>query len=627
VTLPGGPDNVNIPDGLPALLFPKSSPGSTQTLSGGYELTQANVELALKNDKVFSNPAVTPVRDAVRDLIAKWPIIGDLVEAITGEEDGDLNDLGTWSNNIMAALGDAITTGNWNSLLTSLFGGTTVGSTVQQSAVPTLPQTKITNLVTDLGDRLLTTVHNVLLTQLYGGTSVLTKLLSANVPSLDATILTTGTVASGRIPNITKSMSTDMATLNDHIANAFYGADNFVGDTLDVAREQMDRLYDMVLQNAQDLTALRTGSTAGQISGKSYSVGLSTAPLGALPSSFLVTYSGGGATPSTFVIKNTTAGGSKAAAWLADAGSTDRTARVEFVEGETNTDYQYVSVVMKSPPDANASPVFSIIGRESSDRQNYIFFDVYTSGSTRYARLGCCVGGTRTTWKSGTFTFNMNLGLRCGVGANDRQFQAVAGNTVILDHTEVGTTSQMGAAYRRGGFITEFKDAGNSSAGGVQSFSLADNAPPDVIGTAAGFVRTSTSAVTLNAGTNDLPTNFWGATRYCSPDIDDDLTNGDFTVTTPGQYKVDAQIFWNASQSALIKLLLRVNGTTVRSWVCAPTARALQGSWVVPLNSGDVVSLATSNSGLSTSTMIGSTDGADTFMDIALVDFRNTTQI
>lgn len=34
-----------------------------------------------------------------------WPIIGDLIEAFTGIEDGDVNDLGTYANNIKTALG------------------------------------------------------------------------------------------------------------------------------------------------------------------------------------------------------------------------------------------------------------------------------------------------------------------------------------------------------------------------------------------------------------------------------------------------------------------------------------------------------------------------------------------
>lgn len=36
-----------------------------------------------------------------------WPIIGSLIEVLTGIEDGDLNDLGTWANNIIAAIASA----------------------------------------------------------------------------------------------------------------------------------------------------------------------------------------------------------------------------------------------------------------------------------------------------------------------------------------------------------------------------------------------------------------------------------------------------------------------------------------------------------------------------------------
>jgi hypothetical protein len=46
--------------------------------------------------------------------------------------------LQTWANNLNSALTTFITTGNWNPLLTALFGGTAIGSTLQTSIVPNI---------------------------------------------------------------------------------------------------------------------------------------------------------------------------------------------------------------------------------------------------------------------------------------------------------------------------------------------------------------------------------------------------------------------------------------------------------------------------------------------------------
>ncbi|MCT7369470.1 hypothetical protein [Mycolicibacterium llatzerense] len=52
--------------------------------------------------------------------LEKVPLLGDLVEVITGIEDGDLNDLGTWARTILQKLVDALATGLTGSITQGL---------------------------------------------------------------------------------------------------------------------------------------------------------------------------------------------------------------------------------------------------------------------------------------------------------------------------------------------------------------------------------------------------------------------------------------------------------------------------------------------------------------------------
>lgn len=66
-----------------------------------------NITTALGVDAISSE--VGDLLDGLAAWAAKFPIIGDLVEILTGKEDGDLNDLGTWILQLRALLsGEAV---------------------------------------------------------------------------------------------------------------------------------------------------------------------------------------------------------------------------------------------------------------------------------------------------------------------------------------------------------------------------------------------------------------------------------------------------------------------------------------------------------------------------------------
>lgn len=71
-----------------------------------------------------------------------------------------IDGLPTQLSSIIGDIADRVLTGDFNGLLTALFGGTSVGSTILSAAIPALAKSKITGLLTDLAD--LTTYDNTL---------------------------------------------------------------------------------------------------------------------------------------------------------------------------------------------------------------------------------------------------------------------------------------------------------------------------------------------------------------------------------------------------------------------------------------------------------------------------------
>ena len=94
----------------PAGLQPDRPFTLEQLLEIGSELIRQflrRVAEALMGAFVPSHAAFEQIREwaeSIQDAVDQIPIIGDIIEIITGVEDGDLNDLGTWVNNLRSFL-------------------------------------------------------------------------------------------------------------------------------------------------------------------------------------------------------------------------------------------------------------------------------------------------------------------------------------------------------------------------------------------------------------------------------------------------------------------------------------------------------------------------------------------
>lgn len=156
------------------------------------------------------------------------------INGIVGGTAGDVNALVTYLNGVDTAAAAAINTGDWNGLLTALFGGTSVASTVQASAVPGLDASKIvsgsfaqsfvTGLTSSLNALLPNSTYQSLIDGIanslghsgtghtwsdietyFGiipGPNIASAVTASVVPSLDASKITTGSFAQSFITGL-----------------------------------------------------------------------------------------------------------------------------------------------------------------------------------------------------------------------------------------------------------------------------------------------------------------------------------------------------------------------------------------------------------------------------------------
>lgn len=277
-------------------------------------------------------------------------------------------------------------------------------------------------------------------------------------------------------------------------------------------------------------------TTANQaVSGVSAVIDFSTrANAGSLGSDFSQNYSGSGT--GVWGIN----GGR--AAWQPQNNS-DRRSDVLYNPTPSATDYQMVGAAFATSPE---DPFFTnqaynmLKGRMNAAQTTY----VYAALRKYHAELGCVVSGVPTIFAQLTSGFSFKstglYWLRCGTTGGLRVFQIMEGNIPILTHTEVGTTSQLGASFRYTGMAANAyaNSVGTNSPGQVSAWAFADNQPPTIVGSGAVMSRTNTGTVQATTGVQPYPTNFFDTLGDNTQDITCDLVNGIFFVTIPGWYLI-----------------------------------------------------------------------------------------
>lgn len=147
----------------------------------------------------------------------------------------------------------------------------------------------------------------------------------------------------------------------------------------------------------------------------------------------------------------------------------------------TDGDYQSVAASMATSPvwfNQGSQGRNRLFGRMNAAGDTYVYADF---GKYDF-ELGCVVSGVKTVWDTlifASFKSNAVYWLECGTEAGVRVFRVLEDTTVLMEHTEVGTTSQLGASYRYCGMGVSASATifGTSPPGKVAAFAFADTEP------------------------------------------------------------------------------------------------------------------------------------------------------
>ncbi|QXO13308.1 minor tail protein [Mycobacterium phage Trooper] len=484
----------------------------------------------------------------------------------------------------------------------STLNASKLSGTAPTAVIPTLPQSKITNLVNDIASK-----------------------LGASDP-LDASKLTN----LSNIPQIPNGLSkiTDLASLVDAATNALSGAtpgEEIVGAGLDTAKATMANLFGMLTKVTRDVQALQSENDSVSTGGRRFNIDFSGYPDGAFPSGlFNLTYSGAGT--STLGISN------GHAVWNTVNNGYRRATMI--YPTPTLTPFQIVRGTMASPPSQGTNVRIWSIARANAAGTDYVFARGYCTGFLTYrGDIGCVKNGIEYVWASNIpLTWSLDLRVICGVGNDPRRHQVLSGNTIVVDIMEpAGAQSVFDTNHCYWGAVSETD--GNKTPGTVAGASVADNAPPAVIGTTFRASRRSTSDVTLS-GTNVVPSNFFETVDYVSEDLTySPGMNCRLTATKQGTYLVQYRIFhgvWalnNFGYGVLYKngtIYARggYTGNQLNLGFSLNTTQedATYASFIVPMSPGDYI-----NPGFYTTTNMSNTgdsslvDGSTTYFSVCRV--------
>ncbi|QDH47849.1 minor tail protein [Mycobacterium phage Benvolio] len=603
--------------------------GAVQAVKDWYHQQQTDLQTALANGAQALRDQLTGIVNATPTDVDNW-----LLSLLTGSSAINPNQITGLQTKLDEAaakaqqqIRDALTgvvnatptqLDNW--VLGLLTGNSTLNAgklsgTAPTAVIPTLPQSKITNLVSDIAAKL--GVNDPLdATKLTGtaSTSVIPTLPQTKIANLasdlaaklgigdplDATKLT-GTAPTAAIPNLTIGKLPDLQTLVDAATNALSGkttaGQEETGVGLPDAKSTMANLFNMLTKVTRDVQALQSENDSTATGGRRFNIDFSGYPDGAFPSGlFNITYSGAGT--STLAIKDGNA------TWNF-AGNGYRRATMIYPT-PTLTSQQIVRGTLASPPSRGTNVRIWSIARSNAAGTDYVFARGYCTGFLTYrGDIGCVVGGVEKIWASNVpLTWSLDMRIICGVGNNPRRHQVLSGNTIVVDIIEpADKQSVIDANHCYWGAISETD--GSKGPGNVAGASVADNAPPAVVGTTFRASRRQTSDVQINAtnGGSKVPNNFFETIDYQS----DDLTytpsqNCRLTATKQGTYLVNIRAFHgNYASSQWGCVLLYKNGSPYARGgvggcevaggfaVNLSAEDATAATLIVPLNPGDYI--------------------------------------
>ncbi|OCB43958.1 hypothetical protein A5721_22985 [Mycobacterium vulneris] len=605
--------------------------------------------------------------------IKKTAILGDLVEAFTGVEDGDYDDLGTawntWTNNVKntwnriwdGAFGTTGSTGKTLSDVQTAAGAiTSAANTASTNASSALSQ--LGSLITGLSGATIGDVvaaitskasqlnFQTLLNNLKDGASGTTGSTGVTLSSVLAALQSQFT-SLGVASSTASTANTNASTANANATTAINTAVGWITGFFNGITGQSTNPGDVSIADAQQQAASISETQAAQ------SAQIAQLQAQVDGSDFQGTFG-----TDTFD-RDTTNGLGGASFWSETLLTADTGAyaycdgrQIMMVDGpstnaphayryrclrsdiaQTQTNYQKITITCGTVayevgnPASTDTPCWRIYFRMNAAETQYGFIEI---GGLAKAQWGYRNGGSDTfvgsafncdVQSSGT-NYTVVIGTTTGV----RYYQLWRNNTFINqwnDSTNLVTTgpSNLGWGF---GIRWGNKFAGQATPASIGSISVADNIPATIPGSSCRISRLATSNVSVVSATSPttLPNNVFDNIDYKSNGMSANLSTGVITVDKAGTYLVEArwQLSTGLSNNNAMPLVFR-NGT-----LYANGLRLYQGTfggglgtdnqsgvWLVQLEAGQSVRVGRTNSSSYNITSGGTS--ADTYLSVCRI--------
>lgn len=476
----------------------------------------------LDASKIISGLFDMSMIDGLLDFLSDVPILGDLVEAITGIFGGDLLDVSSWFDNLTALLG-----GNVGD-----FGG----------------GFDLTAIITNFASTVLDPIGffaNLISGFIPGG----------QIPGLDASKITTGT-----FPLAIVDTAVDIADAAFGWLNGFFNAmtgQSSTTATVSEAATQAAALAEATLANAIALAKLQAESDGGVNSGLASSDDFERVDTGGVGSAYWSEV----ASASTATNGKYTLTDGHSAVWTSGLNG-DQTIdyrRIWTDDMHTQTLYQKVGYVVGAFTGMGfsfgLSPSARVLRCRVNDANTQEVFCYITADG--FAQFGYKNGGAKIMVGSPTYVGIAAPGtsyfLIAGTPGGVRQFQLVIGGNVVHSWNDSGALSAAVQGTNNGWGWGAFAATGGGSPqkmpSDVSIVTIADNVPATVPGTQFRAYRDTATTVNLGSrGPNDfvIDNGFFTFVDYITNDFSWDATNQILTCNTTGTYDVDIS-YWSDS--------------------------------------------------------------------------------
>lgn len=435
----------------------------------------------------------------------------------------------------------------------------------------------------------------------------------------DITSLISGVTGASVIGDVSSAINTagsDASTAATDIGNAVTGLfNNLTGQSASSATQTQ----------ANAATASQASTTAANSAAiqslQATSAGTSNSGLSAV-----VNMGGRSGLPSSFTqVVNQGAGSITVSGDVAELSPTGTAAStVLAVYGTaTQTDYQTVSGVFPSSPgDAGFTGsgypgVACLVGRCNAAGDTFVLATIQPGE----VALEAWVSGSKTTLvtKSSSFVANAVYELVCGVTGSSYTYELLVNGAPIVSYVDSAHVSQVGASYRLSGFgfSASYYVGYFAPSGSLSQWAVSDNAPVAVVGSGFRAYNSSTSAVSVSAG-SQLPSGFFDTVEYNTPDLSWDGQT--LTISNPGWYMVSLGFAIPSRAATNVGAILYQNGAYSRlgTQVDGQYSHSVAAAFVVYCAAGDTLQGGAHTN--TSSAVDGEATGAQTYFEVALLN-------